>query len=180
MEINLEVKEILRESKINMSQGLLCLLGIYFGLDIDTTCDPEVVKAINLTKIVEKDYKTNSLVWNVPLFEGQATAFDWVKDWIEGFGKINKERKGSWRDATKRMQDFFRKYPEYRKDDVYRARDAYFKSLAAKPNGFQFCMNSHKFIFDGIGAMKKSELLSWCEKLNVNHSSNQQKGRVIN
>lgn len=177
MEINPEVVEILKEFKIDKSQGLLFLLGVYYKLEVDTTCSEEVIKAINLTKIVERDYSSSKIVinWNVPLFKGQETAFEWVKDWMEGFGRVNPDRKGSYRDATSRMKDFFAKYPEFRKEDVYKARDLFFSSLKANT----FCMHSHKFIFDGVGAMKKSTLLAYCEKVKEGQSSNLQKGRLI-
>lgn len=174
MEINPQVTEIVKELNIPTDAGILALLGIYYGLDIDTVVPEEVVKAINLTKIVEKDHSNNSIKWNIPMFMGQETAFDWVKDWMEGFGNKNPERKGSFRDAISRMKEFFRKYPEYRKDDVYRARDLYFAGL----NDSKYCMHSHKFIFDGAGAMKKSTLLAYCERAKTSTSSNQI-GKVI-
>ena len=62
------------------------------------------------------------------------------------------------------MKAFFAAYPEYRKDDVYEARDLYLRHVE-HVLGRQYCMKSHKFIFDGAGAMKKSELLAWCEKV---------------
>lgn len=168
MTINPLVKEVLKSYKIDVDSGVLVLLGIYYGLDVDKVCPEEVVKGINLTKIVERDYKFNTVVWNIPLFEGIETnnSWNWVVDWVDGFGRINKERAGSWRDAVSRMQKFFQKYPEYRKGDVYAARNLYFRSVRDS----QYLMKSHKFIFDGIGAMEKSTLLEWCEKVTAGAS----------
>lgn len=175
MEINQEIVEILKEFKINKDEGLLVLLGIHFSLDIESIAPDRVIKAINLTKIVEKDYDNNSIKWNVPLFAGQETAFEWVKDWIDGFGRINPERKGSYKDALTRMKDFFKKNPEWRKEDIYAARDLYFQKLSNS----KYCMHSHKFIFDGAGAMKKSTLLQYCEMLNKQNSTEQLKGKLM-
>jgi len=175
MTLNKDVFSILEEFRIDRDQGVLCLLGIYFGLDIETTCKEEVIKAINLTKIVEKDYVSKTLNWNIPLFEGQETAFEWVKDWMESFGRTNPERRGSHRDAISRMKDFFKRYPEYRKEDVYKARDLYLSGL----NSAQYCMHSHKFIFDGAGAMRKSTLLAYCERVNRAPTQSNQKGKII-
>jgi hypothetical protein len=178
MEINSEVIEILKEFKIDKSEGLLCLLGIYHNLDVEKVCSEETIKAINLTKIVDKAYSGNNstIIWNIPLYKGeQAGAFDWVKDWIQPFGRLNPERIGSSRDATTRMQEFFKKYPEYRKDDVYKARDLYLSTV----KDARYLFKSHKFIFDGVGAMKKSELLAWCEKAKSRSAPSNQVGRVI-
>lgn len=175
MEFNPEVLEILREFKIDRDTGLLSLLGIYHGLDIDKIVPEDTVKAINLTHIVDKDYTTKSITWNIPLFKGQETAFEWVSDWMEAFGRINPDRKGSARDAIPRMKDFFKKYPEYRKEDVYKARDLYFSTVKDR----QYLMKSHKFIFDGAGAMKKSTLLEFCEKVKTTSSTSNLKGTIM-
>lgn len=176
MEFNPVISEILREHKIDVEAGLLCLLGIYYGLDIDKVVPEETVKAINLTKIVEKDYNDNSIQWSIPLFKGEEIAFSWVSDWMNGFKNINPDRRGSSRDAINRMKDFFKKYPEYRKDDVYAARDLYFSKL----NNPKYCMHSHKFIFDGMGIMKKSTLLEYCEKVKEGAKpEGNQKGKVV-
>lgn len=174
MTLNPDIIPILRQFKIDVSQGTLCLLGYYFGLDVDSTCSEEVVKAINLTKIVVKDYTNNSIQWNMPLFQGQETAFAWVADWLEAFGRANPERKGSPRDAASRMKMFFQMYPEYRKEDVYKARDLYIAGTAS-----MYVMKSHKFIFDGAGAMKKSTLLEYCERVKLSPNNNQLKGKII-
>ena len=175
MEFNPEVLELLRTHHINKDEGLLFLLGVYHNLDVDRLVPEETLKAINLTKIVEKDYEIKHVVWNMPLFKGIEFSFAWVEDWVEGFGRMNPERKGSYRDAVSRMKDFFAKYPEYRKDDVYRARDLYFSVTNPK-----YCMKSHKFIFDGAGAMKKSELLAYCEKVASPGDENSNlKGEII-
>lgn len=174
MEINKEVVSILKDHKIDKSQGLLALLGIYFGLDIDTTCSEEVVKAINITHIVVRDHRTRTLTWNIPLFTGQETDFAWVVDWNKKFGRINKDREGAYQDVVKRMKRFFSLYPSFRKQDVLQATDNYFATVRDP----QYLKSSDKFIFEGIGAMQKSLLLTWCQKLGVEDVT-QQKGQVI-
>jgi len=160
MEINKEIVQILKDNKIDKDAGVLVLLGIYFKLDVDTVCPEEVVKAVNITKIVEKDYKVGVIKWNIPLFVGQEVNWSWVKEWNDNYAKTNPSRKGALSDVTKRMQEFFGKYPQYRKDDVYKATSMYMQITQS-----EYLKSSERFIFDGAGAMKKSILLSWCEKL---------------
>lgn len=174
MELNPEVSDILKQFKIDRSQGLLALLGIYYNLDIDTVCSEEVVKAINLTKIVDRDYNNNTIKWNIPLFTGQNTDWVWVIDWNNRWN-MDKSRKASNADVLKRMQDFFKKYPKYRIQDVQRATDMYFQSLQS----VKYLKNSAAFIFDGAGAMKKSILLGWCEKVTEGGNTSEQRGKVI-
>jgi hypothetical protein len=175
MEINPDIYDVLKEYKIDKNQGTLALLAIWFKLDAETTCSEEVIKAINLTKIVEKVHANGTLQWNMPLFTGQQTEWDWVETEYNVLWKRNQDRKASNPDCKKRMQDFFKKYPIYRKDDVMKAVRAY--HAATKDAGF--LKNSAAFIFDGQGAMKKSILLGWCEKtINASSVSNL-KGTII-
>ena len=168
MKINPMVRATLKEHKIDVDAGLLMLLGVYFGLDVEKVVPEEVVSAINLTKIVIKDYGLGVNTWTVDLFEAPEKGdYGWVKEWVEGFGRINKEREGSWRDAISRMQNT--------KEDVVAARNLYFR-VADKA----FLMKSHKFIFDGQGQMEKSTLLEYCEKVKkAQKGGNNIRGKVI-
>lgn len=176
MEINPDVIEVLREFKINKDKGILVLLGVYFKLDAEKLCDEDTINAINLTKIVEKRYNNTDVIhWNMPLFVGQQTEWDWVKTEWNVLWNRNMSRKASNPDCTKRMQDFFKKYPVYRKDDVMRAT----RNYHASQRDSQFLKNSAAFIFDGAGAAKKSILLGWCEKLGGSSNNSQMKGNLV-
>lgn len=182
MNFNPEVIDILREAKINKSQGLLCLLAIHFDLEADTIINEEVMKTINMTHIVEKDYNTNQLKWTIPLFEnGEAGAFEWVTDWVKPFKDIGgPARAGVKKEIVARMKEFFTKNPEYRKEDVFKARDLYFTTV--KPRG-EMVKSPHKFIYEGMGLAKTSMLLLWCEKVkeaNFNGGDNQfMRGKIV-
>lgn len=177
MELNPQIFEILKENNIAKSAGTLFLLAIYYKLNTDDLGLPEeVVQAINLTKIVEKDYNTGAIKWNMSLFKGHITEWDWVITRYNEKWRANISRKDSNVDVVKRMQDFFAKYPKYRIEDVMQATNNYFVSL----HDPQYLKSSAKFIFDGIGAMKKSMLLSWCEKLNPTEEDNSNlKGTIV-
>lgn len=182
MEINKEIAELLEEHNIDVAAGTLYLLGIYFNLKVDSTCPDEVIKAVNVLKIVEKDYSSqgDSVVWNTNLFTDEdnprVTAWSWVRDWVEGFAKINPSRKGSTIDTETRMKIFFGKYPQYRVEDVYKARDMYFQSVKDP----QYLRKSHKFIFEGQGKLQTSDLLTWCEAVVSNKNIvTHMKGRII-
>lgn len=183
MVFNPEVKAALREAKIDESQGLLCLLAFYHHLEADTMIGEEVLKKINMTHIVERDYTTKQIKWNMPLFEGtEAGAFDWVRDWMKPFGDIGgPARRGVFKEVVGRMKEFFTKNPEYRKEDVYLARDLYFRTTQPKA---EFVKTPHKFIYEGIGGAKTSMLLMWCErvkeqKIGPNSANPLMKGNII-
>lgn len=178
MEINPEIVTILRQHKMDKDTGILALLAIYFNLNPDYIVPEEIVKGINLTKIIDKDYKRNTIVWNVPLFMGQQTEWEWVEEWNKKWN-VNPARKDSNPDVRRRMQEFFKKYPHIRIEDIRKATDLYFRNLTSP----QYLMGSAKFIFDGVGAAKKSTLLAWCEKILTSTTptgeNSGQKGTII-
>lgn len=174
MQLNPEIIDVLKEFKINKDEGLLCLLGYHFGLDVDKVCSDETIKALNLTKIVERDLQRGGLKWNMPLFQGQQTEWGWV-DKFNNMWNINKARKDSLVDVTKRMQEWFKKYPHYRKEDVQRATEAYFKTVKDP----QYLKSSAKFIFEGSGAAKMSHLLKWCDQTVGQKNQSNIKGKLL-
>lgn len=174
MEINRAISRILKESNINIQSGTLVLLGIYYGLNVDEVCPEETVKAINITKIVEKDYRTGALKWNVALFAVQELEWDWVYKYNAMWSR-NPSRKDNDSDVLKRMQRFFSMYPRFRKEDVKNATTAYHRSQKDP----EYLKSSAKFIFEGIGAMQKSMLLTWCEKVTKNEADDYQIGKIV-
>src|SRR5688572_22495468 len=123
MEINPEIKSILKGCKIDVQQGILCLLSIYFDLDAERIIPEDLIKKINFTKIIEKDYTSKTITWNVPLFAGQEVgAFAWVNEWMNPFGTIGTPaRRGTTKEVIARMKEWFAKNPEYRIEDVFAA-----------------------------------------------------------
>lgn len=175
MEINRQIAEILKEENIPIKAGTLVLLGIYFDLDVDKVCPEEIVKAINTTKIVERDYRLGIVKWNIPLFQGQETTWQWVKDYNEAFARINPSRKDNIADVTKRMIDFFRRYPQYRMEDVKKATRAYLQTVQDP----QYLKRSAKFIREGTGATSVSLLLNWCERVTDKTNDSGSRGKII-
>lgn len=164
MEINEKVKKILQEFHIPLNDGIPYLIGLYYGYE--PTYIPDALKLkVNRTNIVTVDEKTKKggLQWNIELFSGQETNFDWVKNWMELFREKNKTRVFSLSSCKKRMKKFFATYPQYRKDDVIGATEMYLRNLEDK----NYMITPHYFIEKGSGATKTEPLLDWCEKYEI-------------
>lgn len=161
MEFNPNIKSILKGNGIDIDSGLLALLALHHNLDAAKIIPEELLRKINLTKIIEKDYLSKTVKWNMPLFQGtESGAFDWCGEWLQPFKQIGRQAITPSVIATtvKRMKEWFAKHPEYRKDDVFAARDLYFRT--EQPSG-KFVKTSTKFIQEGDVSM----LLIWCERL---------------
>jgi hypothetical protein len=74
------------------------------------------------------------------------------------------------------MQEFFKQFPAYRAQDVIAARNAYFATVKEA----QYLKSSAKFIFEGMGVMKKSALAGWCERVKTAGSniSSEMRGKM--
>lgn len=166
--INPDILLALKEYSINKDEAVLYLLGIYFNLDTQYISEKTKTQ-VNALKIVEREYKDNSttlhkITWKAPLFaEERSEAFAWIGDWMEGFAKINPERKGTKSSVDARMKRFFAEHPEVRIQDVFAATQAYFKTVTEP----QYLKSSHKFIMDGAGFSRVSMLEQWLETIKV-------------
>lgn len=162
--INSDILSAIREYKVNPDEAKLYLLGIYFGLNTEYISE-KTRKQVNALGIVEREYKDNSssphsLRWLIPLFnEEKDEAFGWIEGYMEVFGRINPERKGTKSAVMSRMKKFFAEHPDVRKQDVKKATEAYIATV----NDPQYLKSAHKFISEGTGFNKVSMLEQYVE-----------------
>ena len=129
MRLNPELREIFDEFNIDPAAGIYCLLSIYHGIaikgELAKILEP-VMMQINVAKIVEKDYKSNTLIWNTTLYEGEEHEWSWVDlEYRPLFKAANKLKGGSSSSCTRKMKEFFKKHPSVRKQDVIEAARLY-------------------------------------------------------
>jgi hypothetical protein len=122
MTINPLIFSTFKEYNIPSGDGILCLLSIHYDLslssEVEKALDP-VAKQINVSHIVERDFTNKEIRWNIPLFQGVETQWDWVNtEYRSLFLRVRKDRGGSTTSCLKRMKDFFSHHPEVRKEDV--------------------------------------------------------------
>lgn len=173
MNINQEILEILTEYKVHKDDAICYLIALYYGYKPSYIPDDFKVR-LNTLKIYEED--KGSIKWNIPLFEGQQTAFEWVKtEYVPLFKAANPERGGHVREATARLKKLFAKNPEIRKDDVMGATKMYIKNTDSK-----YIMFPHYFITKGDGADRTEVILNWIEKYKLGLEQTEGKSSVTN
>lgn len=171
MEINIRILEIFEEVKIHKADGICYLLSLFYGYEPSYIPDYIKIK-MNMTKIYTN--LDGNLHWNVPLFEGQTTAFDWVKtEYAPLFKEANPDRGGKIRESVARMKKLFAKNPDVRKEDVIGATKMYLFNT-----DYNYIRFPHYFIEKGVGADKTSDLLDWVEKYKLSQTIGE--GRVTN
>lgn len=161
MKINQEIFKLLEEHDVDKNEGILYLLSIYHN--VESNCISEkTIRIVNNLGVVERDYKTNTLIWQVALYEGQNvdSVWDWVNQYRDLFASKNKERTGSKKTCVLRMKLFFSENPHVRKEDVLEATALYLRSVEP-----QYVKTAERFIYDGQGNYKTSMLTQWVERV---------------
>jgi hypothetical protein len=106
-----------------------------------------------------------------------------VEAWIDEFRKGTKQADGSYTGWYKKktaamgnrqwcidkMKLFFERHPEYTKEDVFNARDLYFRTLKTSYGDYQFLQQADYFISKEVNQdgkrVVREELLKYCEEL---------------
>ncbi len=151
LEVNSEIKNLLKEKSISIHDGVGYLLMLYYGIS-PSYIPEQLEKKVLAAGIVTKDYSSDTIKWLLPLFEEQETGFEWIGEWMDLFKAINPERRGVKADVLRRMKKFFVNNPSVRKDEVFVATQNYLKTISSP----MYVKKSHKFIYeiDGTSMLK--------------------------
>jgi len=158
LEFNPDIKEIIEEFNLDYDLSFNYLLAIYHNLKTNNySYEFQTIMAKTGIIFIGVDGKDE---WKIPLYIGQETAFEWVKDYCELFKRANKAKGGHIKSSTARMKKMFSINPEVRKDEVLGATIMYINQV----EDFGYLMFPHYFISKGVGADKTENLLDWIDK----------------
>ena len=169
MNINPYVIELLQENDIETAPALLYLLGIYHNIPADGIIDDDIIKKVNLLKIVTRDYDKNRSSWNIPLFEATNVVVEKAWDWVlttyrDMFTNIDGGKGGDRTACLNKMKKFFAENPEYRKVDVLNAAKHYTDTFRIGNNP-KYMMQADYFIAKKIDGIQTSKLKTVIEEL---------------
>lgn len=161
MTINPEIKEILGTFNIPVDDGVAYLLAVHY--DSRPSYTPiSLIEKVKRTGILGLD-DSQTLSWNIPLFEEQIVGFEWVKDWLQMFARLDKAKAGNYKETVTRMKKFFTTHIDMfvTKEEVMEATEMYLKKVS-NPT---YLITAKYFISKGAGADRTSTLLEWVERL---------------
>ena len=157
MTINKEqLKQVMNTFNIDYDEGVLYLLSIYFGLQINEVRFEKTIKQINFSKIVEFDFENDCIKWNIKLFkeEKNENEWEWLEEYRSLFISIRKDCGGSLTAIKERMKEFFKKNKNTTKEDVIAATKMYLRNV----NDIQYLQQADYFIKKGTGSNITSKL----------------------
>lgn len=163
IEVNSQIKEAFKSKNVPLHDGIGYLLCVYYGVT-PSYFSEELTRKVLSTGIVSVDYSSNTVKWNIELFEEQEIGFEWIVEWMDLFKSVNPERRGVKAEALKRMKKFFMNNPAVRKDQVFEATKAYLRTV----DNPIYCKKSHKFIYEIDGS---SMLSDYVERLETIHAA---------
>jgi hypothetical protein len=153
---NTDLISLLKKERINVDDALTYLLSLYY--EIKPSYIPQKLEsAILALNIVNRNFSSNVLVWNINLFEEQITNFEWIEEFRNMFKSINPDRVGTKIDTLKRMKKFLQENPMTSVSEILEATRLYLGTLTNSV----YCKKAHKFIYDTEGSV----LLEYIEKL---------------
>jgi hypothetical protein len=115
--------------------AMLYLLSVFF--DLDCSCIPsDIIRRVNLTKIVERGYTAGeqaerqpASVWNIPLFTEGSSELEqnwaWIADYRKLFSDVRTSAKADLGGVLKKMKNYFAENPHVRAEDVMEAARNY-------------------------------------------------------
>jgi hypothetical protein len=159
LEFNPTIIEVVKSSNIPKDDGLTVLTCLYFNLNAKMFEDKyyqDILAILGTKFIFNRDSKTGKVQWLVSLFGDDSPELEWIKEFMDMFGKLNPDRRGVRKETIARLEQFRVQHPLYTKEDIMNAAKHYLNS--ADP---RFCFKSHKFILNETG----SPLLTYLEYL---------------
>jgi hypothetical protein len=174
MNINSEILQIIEEYNLDKTKTLLSLCSLYYDLPLDADLSrilDESMTQLNVLKVVDRDYESGAIIWNIPFFQTDKGSSDSEWQWVLTeyrplFKEISKDRAGSPTSCIKRMKAFFATHPEIRKNDILEAARMY---IRATPNP-QYLQSADYFILKDKGSQSKSRLEQYLEIITENNN----------
>jgi hypothetical protein len=131
----------------------------------------EVVKQVNITKIVTRDYgtlKRPGIIWAIPLFsdtpvDTTSTPWDWVEKYRGMFSALKPEARGDKAGTLKKMQNFFSQFPDVRVDEIFAATEMYLNTFKTNQQSVQYLQQADYFISKINKGEKSSRLSTFIE-----------------
>lgn len=147
LEYNKIIIKILEDCGIPKDEGLIVLTSLWFDIKpkimFETPYYKNILTLLEPQFIFERD-ELYRISWLIPLFGDKAECgFEWIKEWMDLFKKVNPSRRGDKAECIKRFTDLFKRYPLISKNDVFKATKIYLAQVNPA-----YCKKSHKFIWD--------------------------------
>lgn len=162
--VNQKIYEQLEAFNVkNKEAAVLYLLAVYYKIPPEGTIAQEIITQVNLTKIVERDYNTNTVKWKIPLFSSDNIVVDdnwaWVlEEYRMLWMNVRGSKGGDRATCITKMKQFFANNPHIRKEDIMKAAKFYTKDFISGGNNPTYMIEADNFIYKKVEKVNRSKL----------------------
>lgn len=119
----------------------------------------KTVKVLLCNHVIDIDWETYEVVFNIELFENKnfnnSDSWSWIEnEYIPLFTRVRSDAGGTLTSSMNRMKKFFSENPDVRKEDILQAVQLYLKTI----NDPQYLQRADYFIKKGVGVNATSRL----------------------
>lgn len=124
LNFNTDVVQLLKDNDINVNDGKLILIALYFNLKPTFVPDNLKHKIFKLGLFTYDKYR-KEIKWKFDIFN--QSEIDWLEEYRDLFKNVNKERKGDKKTVNHKLKKFMIHYPTVTKEQIINATKLYLR-----------------------------------------------------
>lgn len=164
LNFNSDVVQLLKDNKINVNDGKLVLIALYFNLKPTFVPDDLKRKIFNLG-LFTYDKSKKEIKWKFDLFN--TGEIDWLDEYRNLFIVVNKSRGGGKQTVLNKLKKFMINYPTVTKEQIINATKLYLREqnpTYVMDSGYFIEKNGNSKILEYLNRLDKEEVLTFEEK----------------
>lgn len=164
LNFNYDVVQLLKDNKINVNDGKLVLIALYFNLKPTFVPDDLKHKIFNLG-LFTYDKSKKEIKWKFDLFN--TGEIDWLDEYRNLFIVVNKSRGGGKQTVLNKLKKFMINYPTVTKEQIINATKLYLREqnpTYVMDSGYFIEKNGNSKILEYLNRLGKEEEVSTFEE----------------
>lgn len=157
LNFNSDVVQLLKDNDINVNDGKLILIALYFNLRPTFVPDDLKHKIFKLG-LFTYDKSKKEIKWKFDIFN--TGEIDWLDEYRDLFKNVNKERKGDKKTVNNKLKKFMINYPTVTKEQIINATKLYLREqnpTYVMDSGYFIEKNGNSKILEYLNRLNKEK-----------------------
>jgi len=161
LNFNTDVVQLLKDNDINVNDGKLILIALYFNLK-PTFVPDDLKHKISKLGLFTYDKSKKEIKWKFDIFN--QSEIDWLDEYRDLFKNVNKERKGDKKTVNNKLKKFMINYPTVTKEQIFNATKLYLREqnpTYVMDSGYFIEKNGNSKILEYLNRLNKEEVTTF-------------------
>lgn len=161
LNFNTDVVQLLKDNDINVNDGKLILIALYFNLR-PTFVPDDLKHKISKLGLFTYDKSKKEIKWKFDIFN--QSEIDWLDEYRDLFKNVNKERKGDKKTVNNKLKKFMINYPKVTKEQIINATKLYLREqnpTYVMDSGYFIEKNGNSKILEYLNRLNKEEVTTF-------------------